>query len=826
MKTSSIALAICLFSFCFLMGQTQRNNTVTKVILTGKVRDKLAKSPLEYATVTFIPVNSQKKQKSWGVTDGLGNFSIELIPGNYSMSVEFISFKTIQLPEKTYTKNEDLGIINMESDATKLKEVTIKSEKSAVEIKLDKRIYNVSKDLTVKGGTASDVLDNVPSVAVDVEGNVTLRGSDNVRILINGRPINGNSISDVLRQIPADALDKIEVVTNPSARYDAEGGSGIINILLKQGKNQGVDGSISVNTGTPANHGFNSNINYKTAQFNLFNTLGYSYRNSPGNSTLSTQNFDSNRQPSNFIHEQHNNENWTKNFNYTVGTDWFLTKSLVWSNAVNYRKSTGENPELVNYTYYDANGNFTNVRNRTNEQTNESNSIEYTSAWVQKFAKDGHRLSFDAAFSSSLDNTRAQISDTQLGPQRTINNQNQSRNFAQLNYILPLGNNGQFEAGYKADYNRQLTQYQVDEFDGSNWIPNINFTNTVEYLEKINAAFLQAGNKYKKISFQAGIRFEDSNIDVNLLGTNSYTKKHYNNFFPSALVSYELANQNTISLSYSKRINRPRGRFLNPFSNYSSNISIFQGNPNLNPTLTDAIELTHLQKIGAVTLTSSAYYNFTQNSFQPVRTVKEILPDGTPVILTTPINLANEYRMGLDVTCNYAPYKWWKINGNVNVFRNEIKGDYNYTYFDPIQNQNVNIYQNLNFQTFSWFSRINSKITLPYGIDWQTNISYNAPQKNAQGTSKGVLSANLAFSKDLLKDRATLSLSVNDVFNTRKRLMIVDVPSTYSDIAMQWRVRQITLTFTYRFNKQKTDKERDKKPRTGGQDGNDADFPG
>jgi len=504
MKTSFFATAFCLFSFSFLIGQTQRNSGTFKLIITGKVRDKVAKSPLEYATVTFSPINSEKKQKFWGVTDSQGKFSIELNRGNYTMSVEFISFKTLQLPERSFTKNEDIGVINMESDATQLKEVTIKSDKGPVEIKLDKRIYNVSKDLTVKGGTASDVLDNVPSVAVDVEGNVTLRGSDNVRILINGRPVNGNSISDVLRQIPADALDKIEVVTNPSARYDAEGGSGIINILLKQGKNQGVDGSISVNTGTPANHGFNSNINYKTSQFNLFNTLGYSYRNSPGNSTLSTQNFDSNRQTTNYIHEQHNNENWTKNFNYTVGTDWFLTKSFVWSNAVNYRKSTGQRPTQATYTYYDAAGNLTNLRSRRNEQINESNSIEYTSAWVKNFAKDGHKLSFDAAFSSSIDNTRAQISDTQVGPQRTINNQNQSRNFAQLNYVLPLGNNGQFEAGYKADYNKQLTQYEVDGFDGSNWIPNPNYTNTVEYLEKINAAFLQAAIKTKKSVFRRG----------------------------------------------------------------------------------------------------------------------------------------------------------------------------------------------------------------------------------------------------------------------------------------------------------------------------------
>jgi len=275
------------------------------------------------------------------------------------------------------------------------------------------------------------------------------------------------------------------------------------------------------------------------------------------------------------------------------------------------------------------------------------------------------------------------------------------------------------------------------------------------------------------------LRFEDSNIDVNSLTTSNYNNKKYNNFFPSATVNYEISDKSSLSLSYSKRINRPRGRFLNPFSTYSSNINVFQGNPDIDPS--------------------------------------GLFVEGVPVIISTPINLAKEYRAGFEFNLNYTPYKWWRLNGNFNLFRNETQGNYSY-----INYLGTAVIQNFDNTALTWTSRVNSKINLPYKIDWQTNVSYEAPQTTAQGKRLGNYGINLAFSKDVLKDKGTIAFNVSDLFNSKKRLIetnIENVVNSYSE--MQMRVRQITLSFTYRFNKQKNDRE---KPRR--EEGGEGDFMG
>ena len=283
-----------------------------------------------------------------------------------------------------------------------------------------------------------------------------------------------------------------------------------------------------------------------------------------------------------------------------------------------------------------------------------------------------------------------------------------------------------------------------------------------------------------------------------------------------------------MSLNYSRRISRPRYRFLSPFSNYSSNINLFVGNTDINPSLTDAVELGILKKIGRTTITSTLYYNKTNSPFQFIRRpngdVVTSIVNGqtveTPVTISTPVNLDTDIRIGFEFNINYSPVKWWKLNGNFNIFQSRLKGNYQYKL-----NGSTNIvYESTNIPAGSWFAKLNSRVTLPFKIDFQTNATYNAPQNTPQGNTIGILAANLGFSKDLFKDKATISLNVNDVFNSRKRISETHIPSLSSYNEMQMRVRQINLTFLYRFNVQKNEKE--KKPK-GNQDNNDnGDFPG
>lgn len=819
MKNLKFLLTIGLFLSTFL-NYSQQQPQGGKVKVTGKITEKATKLPLEYTTISLVNTTTNKITAG-GITDDKGNFSFDATPGNYNVKVEFISFKPLEIKNKTISGNTNLGTITLESDATQLDDVVIRTEKTTVEIKLDKKVYNVGQDLMVKGGTVSDVLDNIPSVSVDIEGNVSLRGNENVRILIDGKPSNAINITEALKLIPADAIDKVEVVTNPSARYDAEGGGGLLNIILKKGKTNGLNGTIIGTTGYPDNHGLSATVNFKSDEFNLFTTQGYNYRSNPGNAFTNSEYLNEDNSTKSFVNETRDNDRLNKGYNGNFGFDWFLDKSLTWTNILNYRKSSGDNQDNVFQDNFDAASNYLYTRNRVNDEISASENVEYSTNFTKNFKKDGHKLTIDGSFSTNKDNNSALITDTRndssiVGLDQTLNNQKQNRNLLQTDYVLPIGKSSQFEAGYRGDFSELVTDYQVI----SNGVVQENFTNTLEYKEKVNALYTQFGTKFGKLSMLYGLRWEDSNIDVNQLQTNDFNNKRYNNFFPSAFFTYEFSEKSSASLSYSKRIQRPRGRFLNPFSGLSSNTNIFVGNPDLDPAFTDAFDLGYLKRWNKLTLNTSIYLNKTTDSFQFVRrgTGEEV--NDVEVIQSTPINLATEYRTGFEFTLNYSPYKWWKLNSNFNFFRVETQGDFTYTNLAGDE-----ITQNFDNVATTWSTRLSSKVNLPYKIDWQTNLNYNGPQNNAQGRSLGVFAANLAFSKDVLKDKGTIALNVNDLFNSRKRIMetyLAGSVNSYSE--MQWRERQVTLSFTYRFNKPKNDKEKPK--RTQQENGDGGDFPG
>lgn len=830
MKNLKLFLTLTMLLTVFL-NYSQKPSNQPKIKVTGKVIEKGSDFALEYSTISFTNTTT-KKITAGGLTNANGEFSVEVSPGVYDIKIEFISFKPTEIKSKSIKQDTNLGTIALQDDATQLNEVVVQATKPTVEIKLDKKVYNVGQDMTVKGGSASDVLDNVPSVTVDGDGNVSLRGNDNVKILIDGRPTNAINVADALRNIPADALDKVEVITNPSARYDAEGGAGIINIVLKKGKNNGVNGSFTGTVGNPENYGLIGNLNYKTNDFNLFASAGYNNSKSPGNSYTNSNYLNEDGSIKKNIIENTDRERGRKGFNYNFGMDWFLDKTLTWTNTFNYRKNNGVNPETSSQINNDPLNTFT--QNRFNNQQNKSNDIEYTTNFTKKFKTDGHKLTIDASVSKNLDDDSSLITTSFIGvdtpnfTQSTINFQTQNNLLLQSDYVLPIGKNSQFEAGYKGNFNELLTNYNVSNVDASgNYISDPNYTNSLQYKERINALYSQFGTKINKFSILLGLRWEDSNIDINLLTTNNFNTKKYNNFFPSAFFTYEINDESSISLNYSRRISRPRSRFINPFSNYTSNINIFQGNPDLDPSFTDAIDLGYLTKWNKVTFSSSAYYNKTKDVFQFIRRpngdVVTSIVNGqtveTPVFLATPINLADENRFGFEFNINYSPFRWWKLNSNFNLFQRKTTGSYSYT----LANTGEVVNENLDNSAFSWFTRLSSKVTLPYKIDWQTNATYNAPQNSAQGKSLGVLSANLAFSKDVLKDKGTIALNVNDVFNSRKRITQTDIPTLSSYSEMQWRQRQINLSFTYRFNKPKN--EKDKQPKKQPQD-DGGDFPG
>jgi len=818
--------ALLFFLFFALSNFAQQGPpTNNKIKVTGKIVDKASNQPLEYATIT-LKNTKIPKALTGGITNNKGEFDADVIPGIYDITIEFISFKPIEIKGKNITEKTSLGTIGLEEDASQLNEVVVRSEKTTVEIKLDKKVYSIGKDLLVKGGTVSDVLDNIPSVAVSTDGIISLRGNENVQFLVDGRPSNAINITEALRQIPADAIDKVEVITNPSARYDAEGGAGILNIILKKGKNRGLNGSFIGNIGNPETYGVNANINYKTEKLNFFTTTGYNYRNNPGYNLTNSQYLNADGSTKSYVNDDRESERLGKSVNSNIGMEWAIAPNTFWTNTFNYRTNKGDNSDDVVYDYYDANHNYSHSSNRNNTEIANSKNIEYATNFIKNFNDEGHKLSFDGSYSKNDDNSNSEIVDNnataspnpQIDETSTIQKQNKTQ--IQTDYVLPFGKGNQFEAGYKGEFTNLNNDYSVADVDSNgNPIPNPNLSNTLEYKEYINALYTQYGFKMNKFSYLFGLRWENSNIEVNQLVTSDYNGKKYNNFFPSAFVNYNLSDETSLSLSYSKRISRPRGRFMNPFVNYSSNINIFKGNPDLDPAMTDKFDFGFLKRWDKLTLSTSMYYENTSDVFTFVRLETGDFVNGTPVILSTPINLAKEQRLGFELTLNYSPYKWWKLNGSLNLYDVMTTGDYSYTNY-----LGTEVLQNFDSKAFSWTSRINSRITLPYKIEWQANANYNGPQTTAQGKVLGTFAANTAFSKDLMKDKATLALNVNDIFNSRIRKNETHIPGVINSYGeMQMRTRQVILSFTYRFNKQKNDKEKQPKKT---QDENGGDFPG
>ncbi|WP_103068016.1 TonB-dependent receptor domain-containing protein [Aquimarina sediminis] len=783
----------------------KRNFSNNPIQVTGLLLDQNSNQPLEYATIAFF---SQKSQKivTGGITDENGKFSIEVRPGVYTVNFEFISFKTKTFSKQKLFKNTDLGVIKLELDTETLDDIVVIAENTTVEIKLDKKIYNVGKDLTVSGGTVSDVLDNVPSVSVDVEGNVALRGNDNVRILINGKPsgLVGLNNTDALRQLPAESIERVEVITSPSARYDAEGTAGILNIILRRSKLQGLNGAITINGGYPFSTGISGNLNYRTGDFNFFTTSGYNYREIPGNSLSKTRylNIDSNgiNNPDTFLNEERDFDRIRKGVNTNIGLEWYVNKSSSITTSFLYRKNDKESNTTNIITELNINNEILSRNKRFDPEIEDDITKQYSLNYTKDFDNNGHKLTFDFQVENSNEDERSKITQENITTIELVNTlEEQNRILLQSDYIQPIGENSQFELGYRGNFNELDTNYLVQLDDNGVISLDTDLSNTLVYTEQINAAYGQFGSKWNNFSYLVGLRMENTRITIDQQTSNDLSKKKYLDIFPTINLGYEINEKQSITLGYNRRIRRPRSRFINPFPSRSSATNLFQGNADLDPSYSNAFDLGYLNRMGKLTMNTSIYYNrstqvFTFISEDTGGTViigSDENNPGTevPVIRKTPINLTSSDRYGFEFTLTYNPSKKWRLNGNFNAFLNDVKGDYKG--------------ENLDAKNFSWFARLNNKVTLPAKVNWQTSIFYRGPNENAQTKSDGIFSMNMAFSKDLFKEKASLTFNVSDIFNSRKRISNSTTSTFISDSEFQWRERSFNLSFTYRFNQKK-----------------------
>ncbi len=807
------------------IGVFAQGSPIPQVTITGKIVDAKTNEPLEYATIVLQDVKTKKI--SGGITDEKGNFKIPTPKGTYDISFEFISFKTIKKANQVIDKNINFGTIKLQEDANKLDEVVVVAEKTTVNIRLDKKIYNIGKDLSVRGGNASDVLGNVPSVQVDVEGNVSLRGNESVTILIDGRPsalvgING---AEALRQIPAEAIEKVEVITSPSARYDAEGTAGILNIILRKNKLSGFNGSLQLDLGNPDQFGAAFNANLRNKKFNFFTNIGWRYRANPGNAFSDSEFFSSTAQNARVIEDRKFGRLGRSLFT-SFGVEHYINQNS--SIIANVILNDGNDDDVNTNTIdrFDAVGNINESTLRVEDESEDEQRIQYTLDYINNFDGNGKKLSINLQYSSELEDIFNDITetDTQVNVlndlERVLENQDEKRGLLQLDYVHPVGEKIQYEAGYRGNIRDIFNSFNLSErlvFPDGPLVPDAGLNNSFNYKEFINAAYFQYGQEFGKVSLLAGLRYENTAIEIEQETSLTTDKKSYGNLFPTVNLGYEVKDGESFTLGYNRRIRRPRGRFLNPFPSRSSESNIFSGNVDLDPVISDAFDVGYIKRWEKVTLSTSVYFNRSNDNWEFIQEdTGELTDNGDPIIRRFPINLSTRDRLGYEFTLTYRPIKAWTINSDFNLFRVTTDGDY--------VNPDTQVVQNFDFENTAFSVRLNQKISIAKKVDIQINSNYRGPNRNAQSRREGIFSMNLAMSKDLFKEKATINFNVRDVFNSRKRIQNTFIDGVFDQYSeFQWRERQISLNFIYRFNQKK---KRGRNGRGGGDFDGGGEFEG
>ena len=814
MNYHKILLFFFYLIFNITFSQPNNYNLEKEFILSGNISSMDDGEMLEYATITLLKPEDSSVVTG-GLSDSEGKFKVSAKSGTYNVLIEFISFKNITLKDIVLKNNLNLGKIQLELDYESLAEVEIIAEETTVEVKLDKKIYTVGRDLSVRGGNAGDVLDNIPSVSVDIEGNILLRGNDAARILINGKPSSLVGIdSKFLQQLPSDAIEKVEVITSPSARYEAQGSGGIINIILRKSKKLGLNGSLSSSVGDPKKNALSSNINYRDGKINFFNSSGWNDNISPGGGFNDSEYYNGD-EASTYFEENRERERARSGYFLNNGVEWYINDNTSVVGSFFYNRAESDN--IQNNTINEVDGFGGNILNQTiqseNEFTNDFNR-EYNFNYETNFNDSGQKLTVDLQYDNSEDFENGEVLRDNILDEIIVTKEENKSYLIKADYVYPIGENKQFEAGVRISEDDDITDYKVFENTDSEIVEDLNQSNIFQYKEQINALYTQYGVKIEdKYSFLLGLRIENTIKDINQLTTQDFSNKNDTGLFPTFNFGLELTENETLTFGYNRRIRRPWSRFVNPFPSKTSPINIFRGNPNLNPTYSNNVDIGYLKRYeSSFTVNTSAYFQRSTDTYnfinQETGETVELNGIDVPVVERFPINLSTNERFGFELNLSYRKGRKWNINSNFNLYTNKVIGSYQDLVFDN--------------ESLSWSFRLNNKLTLPGMIEWQTRMNYRGPEETALTKRKGQFSVDLAFSKELFDDKASLTFNIRDLLDQRGWDIETFNQTFYNNSSFRWAQRSFTLNFTYRFNQKKNQNRR--QMRSGGYEDGSFDF--
>jgi len=795
MKRSTTTLFYLILTIVFLAEPLQAQ-TSAKVI--GVIQNNEG-DPL--LSVNVVLLNPEDESIVTGTASAeSGEFSITAKPGFYRLQISYISYlDQIMDIELNDGETLDLGRVELQPDDSLLDEVVVEGERSYIEMNFDSRVFNVGSDITSLGGNALDVLDNVPSISTDFEGNVSLRGNQGVQILINGRPSNlVRGGTDGLGSIPASMIDKIEIITNPSARYEAQGTGGIINIKLVKDVELGFSGSIQSNVGYPQDHGAGVNLNYNKNNINWFLNLDFEYEREP-ESGSSFQSFSGDT--TYVFYETNDVIEREIEGDINFGADFYLPHEQVLTLSSRFSLEQGEEDGDLLYTDYipDSPGIYRRVfdewgirRQLNRRNLEEAREADYDARlqYEIKFDDSGHRLTADADFEFGSEGDDLILSeDIEQGTsdfrnQRTFSDEKYREFRLDSDYTRPLGDNGKFEAGFRVNFDWLDNDFRAEELVDGIWtLPEngLDESENFTFYENVNALYSIYSGSAGSFTYQMGARLENTVIKTKLDKTGDGSNQNYLNLFPSAFMSYTISEQNSLQISYSRRISRPWSRFLLPFTEIDNSRNRSVGNPNLSPEFGNSFEVGYLRRWESGSVLSSVYYRYRTGVIERISTI-----DGNGITTRRPINLANENSWGIEFTADQDLFESLQLSGSFNLYKSNSKGEYENVAYSS--------------ESESFTSRLRLRWRFFDSWNFQANVYYRGARQTTQGRESGSAYLGSGISKEIFGGKGTLSLSARDLLNSRQSDREIINPTSYTNNQYSWSSRAFRLNFRYNFS--------------------------
>lgn len=803
------AALVTLFIFTGFI-QTGFSQSKAKGQITGVILDGITKSPIEHASVSLL---KDSVVITGTETQANGEFTLNNISnGTYDIRISMIGYAQKRIKNIVIDSDNNIKSLNeitLSGDIS-TEEIEVEAEKSAIEFHADKKIFNVEKTLNTQGGNALDVLKNLPSVSVDNDGNVSLRGSQNVKILIDGKPsgLDGQNRSIILQQLPSSQIENVELITSPSAKYDAEGVSGIINIILKKSDIFGYNGSIMLNAGTKDKYNSSINFNLRKNNFNFFGSYDYRLYNTASQGEESRNNI---------LTSALTNSNTDGSFRMNVhflktGFDYTIDKKNSISLAVNYNHRERKNGSTSNYIFTDIVNGTSSLRNLT-KNDGSGNSLDATLSYTRKFDKEDQRLDADLIFSKFSDNLNSSVGQNISALNPILQNQTTNTDFKnlifQMDYSHPFANKNKLETGVKFTYRDNDRDYQLLNYDYTigGYVNDPLSTNTFKYKEQIYAAYATYSGKINNFSYNIGLRGEGAVTNGNLVTTGETFDNKYFDLFPSVSLSQKLGKEEDIQFSYSRRINRPNSWILNPFKYVQDPLTVYSGNPGLKPEYTNSFELSFIKYISTTVITPSVYFRQTNDMMSFYQTIND-----SNVALTTYRNFAKSKTYGAELVVNSTLFRFWNLNGNLNYFKSKIDAS--------------NVENNLSNDNYSWSARLISSMRLPNIFDLQITYFYSGKMLLAQGYVDPFQSMDVSIKRDFFDNKLTVGVRAQDIFDSMRFKVHGTDRNRVVDINQKFNQQAVFLTLTYKFGVMDTSKKDKRRKATDDTNNNQQTQPG